>query len=132
MKERRRFFRAGYLKPAQLQQGDQIWATTLLDLSLQGALLQRPEHWNAQASGLFMLTFTLDDSDIQISMEVEATHLDDKRLGVYCHHIDIDSVSHLRRLIELNVGDSELLMRELAHLIEDHQQHESHAANPSE
>ena len=132
MKERRRFFRAGYSRPAQLQQGDQIWATTLLDLSLQGALLQRPEHWNAQASGLFMLTFTLDDSDIQISMEVEATHLDDKRLGVYCHHIDIDSVSHLRRLIELNVGDSELLMRELAHLIEDHQQHDSHAANPSE
>ena len=132
MKERRRFFRAGYSRPAQLQQGGQIWATTLLDLSLQGALLQRPEHWNAQASGLFMLTFTLDDSDIQISMEVEATHLDDKRLGVYCHHIDIDSVSHLRRLIELNVGDSELLMRELAHLIEDHQQHESHAANPSE
>ncbi len=132
MKERRRFFRAGYLKPAQLQQGDQIWKTTLLDLSLQGALLKRPENWNAQAHGLFMLTFTLDDSDIQISMEVEPTHLDDNRLGVYCHHIDIDSVSHLRRLIELNVGDSELLLRELAHLIEDHQQHETHAADESE
>ena len=70
-----------------------------------------------------MLTFTLDDSDIQISMEVEATHLDDKRLGVYCHHIDIDSATHLKRMIELNVGDEELLHRELEQLLSEHLEH---------
>ena len=124
MIERRRFFRVVYSTPAQLQQGEQVWSTTLLDLSLQGALLNRPANWTQQNNGLFTLSFTLADSDIEIRMEVESTHLDDQKLGVYCHHIDIDSASHLRRLIELNAGDTELLLREFAHLLEDHQEHE--------
>lgn len=132
MIERRRFFRVVYSTPAQLRQGAHIWSTTLLDLSLQGALLKRPENWTEQNSGLFTLSFTLADSDIQINMEVESTHLDAKRLGVYCHHIDIDSASHLRRLVELNAGDAELLRRELAHLLEDHQQHELNHPSDSE
>ena len=126
MIERRRFFRVVYSTPAQLQQGEQVWSTTLLDLSLQGALLNRPANWTEQNNGLFTLSFTLADSDIEIRMEVESTHLDDQKLGVYCHHIDIDSASHLRRLIELNAGDTELLLREFAHLLEDHQEHERH------
>ena len=126
MIERRRFFRVVYSTPAQLQQGEQVWSTTLLDLSLQGALLNRPANWTEQNNGLFTLSFTLADSDIEIRMEVESTHLDEQKLGVYCHHIDIDSASHLRRLIELNAGDTELLLREFAHLLEDHQEHERH------
>ena len=31
-------------------------------------------------------------------------------------HIDLESISHLRRLVELNLGDSSLLERELAAL----------------
>ncbi len=132
MIERRRFFRAVYSTPARLQQGEHIWSTTLLDLSLQGALLARPKQWTDQNTGLFTLSFSLADSEIQINMEVEPTHLDSKKLGVYCHHIDIDSASHLRRLIELNAGDTELLLREFAHLLEDHQEHERNHPSDSE
>ena len=133
MIERRRFFRVVYSTPAQLQQGEQVWSTTLLDLSLQGALLNRPANWTQQNNGLFTLSFTLADSDIEIRMEVESTHLDEQKLGVYCHHIDIDSASHLRRLIELNAGDTELLLREFAHLLEDHQEHvQPHTPSDSE
>jgi hypothetical protein len=133
MIERRRFFRVVYSTPAQLQQGEQVWSTTLLDLSLQGALLNRPANWTEQNNGLFTLSFTLADSDIEIRMEVESTHLDEQKLGVYCHHIDIDSASHLRRLIELNAGDTELLLREFAHLLEDHKEHQQpHTPSDSE
>lgn len=128
MVERRRFFRVGYSTPATIRQTDAEWQTELLDLSLQGALLKRPENWPTETSGFFTLHFTLDHSDVAIEMEVEATHLDEERLGVYCHHIDIDSASHLRRLIELNAGDPELLQRELIHLLEDHVEHEKHAS----
>ncbi len=31
-------------------------------------------------------------------------------------HIDIESIAHLRRLVELNVGDDSLLHRDLEHL----------------
>jgi hypothetical protein len=131
MIERRRFFRVVFSTPASLQQAGETWTTTLLDLSLQGALLNRPDGWSDSNTGLFTLSFTLAGSDIQINMEVEATHLDEQKLGVYCHHIDIDSASHLRRLIELNAGDTELLLREFAHLLEDHQQHELDAHKPA-
>lgn len=33
-------------------------------------------------------------------------------------HIDIESIGHLRRLVELNVGSDELLHRELEHLVD--------------
>jgi len=132
MSERRRFARILYLTMAELTQGERKWRTQLVDISLQGALLIRPDDWVSNENKEYQLSFVLSGSDIEIKMQVELNHEASKKLGVYCHHIDIDSVSHLRRLIELNVGDSELLMRELAHLIEDHQQHESHAANPSE
>ena len=123
MKERRHFFRVGYSSQVKLIQGENIWETTLLDVSLQGALMLKPEHWPETANGLFFMSFKLDESDIELTMEVQPTHLDETRLGVYCHHIDIDSASHLRRLIELNAGDPDLLKRELAHLLEDHQAH---------
>lgn len=129
MVERRRFFRVGYTTRATIRQAECVWETELLDLSLQGALLKRPEQWPLDASGVFHLEFTLDHSDVTIQMDVEPTHLDEKRLGVYCHHIDIDSASHLRRLIELNAGSPELLQRELAHLLEEHVEHEHHAAS---
>lgn len=126
MVERRRFFRVVFSTPAQLSQGQKSWSTYLLDLSLQGALVERPADWPEGSEGRFELSFTLADSDINIVMEVEPSHSAANRLGLYCHHIDIDSASHLKRLIELNVGNADMLQRELAHLLEDHIEHEQH------
>lgn len=125
MIERRRFFRVIFSTPAKLSQGDCHWQTKLLDLSLQGALVEEPQDWPTDATGRFELSFALAGSDIEIRMEVESSHVGKKRLGLYCHHIDIDSVSHLKRLIELNVGNADMLKRELAHLLEEHIEHET-------
>lgn len=127
MVDRRRFFRVVFSTPALLSQGEQQWTTRLLDLSLQGALVERPLDWPLDASGIFELRFCLADSDIELKMEMEPTHADPNRLGLYCHHIDIDSASHLKRLIELNVGSDDLLQRELVNLLAEHLEHE---ANP--
>ncbi|MCG8610315.1 MAG: hypothetical protein MI864_07240, partial [Pseudomonadales bacterium] len=35
-------------------------------------------------------------------------------------YIDLDSITHLKRLIELNVGDPSLIERELSALIDAH------------
>ncbi|EEX38264.1 hypothetical protein VIB_000209 [Vibrio metschnikovii CIP 69.14] len=32
-------------------------------------------------------------------------------------HIDLESIAHLKRLVELNIGDDELLHRDLEHLV---------------
>lgn len=69
MRERRRFFRVGYSTKAVLSQGDNLWHTDLFDLSLQGALLAHPENWPEKAKGIFFLSFKLDDSDIELTMD---------------------------------------------------------------
>ena len=43
-------------------------------------------------------------------------HIEDDHTGYRCEHIDLDSISHLRRLVELNLGDPDILDRELSEL----------------
>ena len=46
-------------------------------------------------------------------------HVDGANVGLRCDNIDLDSITHLRRLVELNVGDHNILERDLASLIND-------------
>ena len=39
------------------------------------------------------------------------------KIGLQCESIDLDSITHLRRLVELNAGDPALLDRELSSLL---------------
>ncbi|MGY6039451.1 PilZ domain-containing protein [Aeromonas sp. AE23HZ002T15] len=123
MPERRHFTRIFYLTAARLSQEARQWRTQLVDVSLQGALLLRPEDWSPSDDKEYEICFVLGGSDIEIKMQVELTHEASKKLGFYCHHIDIDSASHLKRMIQLNVGEEQLLYRELEQLLQEHQDH---------
>lgn len=50
-------------------------------------------------------------------MAGELAHVEGERSGVLCRSIDLESITHLRRLIEMNLGDAALVERELAALI---------------
>jgi len=39
------------------------------------------------------------------------------KAGMICRSIDLDSITHLRRLIAMNTGDPTLLQRELQSLV---------------
>lgn len=123
MAERRHFTRIFYLTAAKLTQGANQWHTQLVDVSLQGALLLRPEEWSPGDDKEYEISFMLGGSDIEIRMQVELTHVASKKLGFYCHHIDIDSATHLKRMIELNIGEEQLLYRELEQLLQEHREH---------
>ncbi|MBC7183294.1 MAG: PilZ domain-containing protein, partial [Marinobacter sp.] len=60
----------------------------------------------------------LNDHEAGIVMAVELRHIEPHRLGFKCQYIDLDSATHLKRLVELNLGDQALLEREFAHLID--------------
>lgn len=112
---RRRFQRIDFDASTELLQGDRHWSVVLHDLSLKGLLVQRPENWDAQPGLPLLARIRLAD-DAQVTMDVLLAHDNDGLLGFACQHIDIDSMSHLRRLVELNLGDTALLGRELAAL----------------
>ncbi|MFD2097895.1 PilZ domain-containing protein [Corallincola platygyrae] len=116
MIEKRRFTRIVFSTPVTIVNGETEEVSELIDLSLKGALVAEPKNWTFDKDAEYQLRFTLEGSDIEITMEVELSHQRAHYLGWACHHIDIDSASHLKRLIELNVGDDDLLHRELADL----------------
>lgn len=121
MEANRRFYRMICDTAAELAQNEQTWATQLMDLSLQGAMVAIPEGWQGQEGENYHLRFSLADSDIVIEMDMQLRKIiGTKGLGLECHHIDIDSATHLKRMIELNVGDDTELHRELEYILENH------------
>ncbi|BCL71032.1 putative Type IV pilus assembly PilZ [Vibrio nigripulchritudo MADA3029] len=117
MIERRRFSRVVYQAPARLIQGDLSLSSEIRDLSLHGLLLSStPDTHQLSQNTMLDVDIELPESDIVISLEAEIVELNDQFMRVSIHHIDIDSISHLKRLVELNVGDEALLHRELEQL----------------
>ncbi|RON65537.1 PilZ domain-containing protein [Pseudomonas fluorescens] len=114
---RRRFKRIAFDARTELSQGQFIWPVKLIDLSLKGLLIERPEPWLGDAEQDFFVDIHLSD-DVDIQMDVHLTHEDQGQLGFVCRHIGLESIQRLRRLIELNLADEAELERELGALIE--------------
>jgi hypothetical protein len=46
-------------------------------------------------------------------------HVEGPQVGLRCASIDLDSITHLRRLVELNSGDPAILDREFGSLVRE-------------
>jgi len=114
--DRRRFKRIAFDARTELSQGEFIWPVKLIDLSLKGLLIERPEPWLGDRDQEFKVDIHLSE-DTDIEMEVQLTHEDHGQLGFVCKHISLESIERLRRLIEFNLGDPQELERELGALI---------------
>ena len=115
--ERRRFRRIAFDATAELRQNGSEWPVKLVDLSLKGLLIERPEPWLGDAQQDFFVEIHLTD-EVEIKMDVQLTHQERGQLGFVCRHISLESIERLRRLIEFNLGDPQELERELGALIE--------------
>ena len=115
--DRRRFKRIAFDARTELSQGEFIWPVKLIDLSLKGLLIEKPEPWLGNREWHFLVDIHLNE-EVAIKMDVQLTHDDHGQLGFVCKHISLESIERLRRLVELNLGDSQELERELGALIE--------------
>lgn len=115
--ERRRFQRIPFEAEVELRQDQACWTVRLHDLSLKGLLVSRPESWPAADAAPLQACLRLG-AEVEVRMLVTLAHQKDGLLGLQCREIDLDSITHLRRLIELNLGSSELLERELGALVQ--------------
>jgi hypothetical protein len=115
--EKRHFVRFGMDNAVTLSCNNQQWEGSLTDISLKGALITRPEGYDFPEGTACTLALKLNQSDITIVMEVTLCHASETHLGFCCNHIDLESISHLRRMVELNLADEAELERELAELV---------------
>ena len=116
--ERRHFTRILFRTHATLTttSGDS-YGGEIQDISLKGALLAMAPGWTAAPDEVCRLDIPLDHADAMITMAGRVAHVEGNQAGVRCESIDLDSISHLRRLVELNLGDESLLNRELSALV---------------
>jgi len=120
MENRRTFTRILFSIEAKLTINEIDYPVTLHDISLSGALIKCAVDKSAFKNKKGLLHFSLDGENAKVSMQVTIMHeksLDNNaEIGLQCNAIDLDSISLLRRLIELNLGDNEQLNKELSQL----------------
>lgn len=117
MVEKRQFTRIAFDARARLRQGASDWPTHLLDISLKGAMVSRPAEAALDQDLPVSLYLLLSDGETEIHMGGRVAHVSPTLVGVVCDHIDVDSASHLRRIVELNTGSEALLEREFDALV---------------
>jgi hypothetical protein len=113
--DRRQFSRILFDAWVELRQGEKHWHAAVVDLSLRGLLVEEPQDWQIDTSRPVSAAIMLG-SQASIQMTVRWRHSGGDQVGFECEYIDLDSISNLRRLVELNLGDSTLLERELGSL----------------
>lgn len=114
--ERRRFQRIEFDVKVDLSQHGLHWQSELVDISLKGLLLAESLPASCSLEDPILVKVELSDQTI-ITMKTEVAHQSDRGVGLSCLSIDVESIRHLRRLVELNLGSAEEAERELAELI---------------
>ena len=113
--ERRHHARVVYHGPARFISRHGNQEGEVLDLSFRGALLTLATPPALGESGT--VEVSLGPHGPVVRLEGHVAHVEAGQLGLFCERIDLDSACHLRRLVELNLGDAALLERELAALV---------------
>jgi hypothetical protein len=117
--QRRQYSRILFQAEARVLADDREFDCEVRDLSLKGALLRtRAPELVPGRECLLELVLDADRRSV-IRMAGRVAHVEGERVGLHCEEIDLDSITHLRRLLELNLGDADLLNREFAALIAD-------------
>ncbi|MCG6117246.1 MAG: PilZ domain-containing protein [Aquimonas sp.] len=109
----RRYSRFPLEGSVRIYSGSAMWQATLIDLSIRGALVSRPQGFEASPANRFRLDLRLEGGPM-IGMAVSLSRLEPEALAFSCERIDLDSFLRLKRAIELNLGNAGLLSRELS------------------
>ena len=116
MENRRNFTRILFSIKAELNIDNIIYPVSIHDISLNGALVTAIHTDKPIKEKLGTLSFCLAENEFKLTMFVVVLHEQGNTLGLKCNAMDIGSVTLLRRLIELNLGDSEQINKELSQL----------------
>ncbi|MCR6652494.1 MAG: PilZ domain-containing protein [Cellvibrionaceae bacterium] len=118
--ERRRFSRVEFDADVQLVQEGKHFSAKLHDISLNGVLVSTPSEYHIRTDMPCTLNVILSDQAV-ITMQAALVHSSSSVLGFHCTSIDMDSIVHLRRLIEINLGEPGAAERVLTELLRRHQ-----------
>jgi hypothetical protein len=115
-KDNRKFYRADFKTHGYIILKDNVKLDfELINISLKGILVELQNH-PLEMEESYDLRIKLASTDIEIKTIAVLVHEKDDKLGFYFKEIDLDSMIHLRRLLELNTPNEGEIEKELAFL----------------
>ncbi len=119
MDEKRYFTRINFKAHSQIEFDNNTYEGDLLDISLRGALLSFKDPVPLKKKDCCTLIIHLHSSDIKLIFEAELTHIHENNMGFKFLGEDVGTMTHLRNLLSLNVGDYDKITDELDFWIQD-------------
>ncbi|MCF6268053.1 MAG: PilZ domain-containing protein [Desulfuromusa sp.] len=115
MTEQRNYRRINFKTEADISIDNGIFRCDLVDLALQGALFRYEGELPLPPGSQASLSIYLPDTSIRMEFLGELIHQHENFYGFIFTSEDSESMGHLRRLLELNFGDSEQAEEEFSY-----------------
>ncbi len=96
-----------------------LYTGNLYDISLRGALIKMNKEPGEYSGKTCTAILKLLNSNITLEFESQIVHQQNEFLGFKFEGTDVDSITHLRRLLVLNTGDEDGTDREFISWLND-------------
>jgi hypothetical protein len=116
--EKRNFSRVSFTADASIEYGGILYAGRIVDIALKGALLEFDKPIPISKGDKVELSIHLHGTDLVLSFGTTVAHIEGNSGGFSFSTADVESLTHLRRLLELNIGDPDLVSQELSNWLE--------------
>ncbi len=113
MSNKRRFSRIKCVEKSTAETASGTYCVKLLDIALKGALVEHGSDLTARSGDHWKLLYQLEGSDIVLEFAAQVVHSQDGRTGVKFIEMDLDTMTHLRSLMEARTVNPEQVRYEL-------------------
>lgn len=114
----RRFQRVPFQAETSVSVDESRWQCTLLNIALKGALLESDE-LALEPGAICQMSVRLPGTEISLHFRARLLHHQQNQYGFKFIDVDLQTLIHLRKLIELNTGDGDVIRDELMAWLED-------------
>lgn len=115
MNEQRSYRRIPFHTETEVNINDTKHQCELVDLALQGALFKSEQELPLAIGSRCQMTIALPSSDLTMEFTGELIHQRGQFYGFIFISEDVVTMGHLRRLLELNVGNGDAVDQEFLH-----------------
>lgn len=115
----RRFRRIPFAAEVTLKAGQKAWSGELLDVAMKGAMVGTSVPLPLDLGTKCSLCITLPGTPISLEFHSELIHCEECHYGFKFISENLETLTHLRKLIELNTGDAEATRSELSAWLSD-------------
>jgi len=119
--EKRRFSRIRFEEKCVVEYDDHFVEGSLVNVSLKGALIEFDGEITCRPGDGCRLSFNLGNPDFYLEFMVEVVHCSDNLAGIEFVDTDLNTMIHLRNLLEARTGNPLLVKKELDFLVDEDQ-----------